>query len=519
MIFNELAFFVFLAVFLPLYFTVKGKARLVLCLVASYFFYGWWDERFLILIAFSTLVDYFVGMALEDEDDAKKRKRLLITSMVVNLGFLAIFKYFNFFIDSFHLSFGTFINHYTDMIILPVGISFYTFQSMSYTIDVYYKKIKVERDLIRFSTFISFFPQLVAGPIVRASDFLPQFQKDREFSWDRIISGTGQMIWGFFKKVAVADSLAPFVDQCFANPDGYSSIQLSIGLIFWSFQIYCDFSGYSDIAIGLARILGFDFPDNFRTPYFSKNFSEFWRRWHISLSSWLRDYLYIPLGGSRSGSFGSYFFIIVPMIITVIVTQWWWLILVFAAVTIGTAIYMRGSDANKIRGYTYMNNMVTMLLGGLWHGAGWAFMFWGFLHGFYLIFQRQAGPPFGKLMTAMRLPKFVQQGIDIMIVYFFTCLAWVFFRAETFEIATNYIMGIASFENFTPSGIVNKMVALKGILLIGILLLVEISDLKFNYSQLIQKSPLFRVVSFAAVIWMIAFFGSFGANSFIYFQF
>jgi alginate O-acetyltransferase complex protein AlgI len=297
MIFNSLPFFVFIGIFLPLYFLLKGKARLLLCLIGSYFFYGWWDWRFLSLIVFSTLIDYAVGLKLNKTEEQSKRYRLLLSSMIVNLGFLAFFKYFNFFIGSFAgllESVGMNANIHSLNIILPVGISFYTFQSMSYTIDVYKKKIAVEKDFIRFATFISFFPQLVAGPIVRASDFLPQFQKDREFDWDRIIAGTSQILWGFFKKVAVADSLAPFVDQCFDAPGGFSSIHLLIGVVFYSFQIYCDFSGYSDIAIGLARILGFDFPQNFRTPYFSKNFSEFWKRWHISLSSWLQDYLYIP---------------------------------------------------------------------------------------------------------------------------------------------------------------------------------------------------------------------------------
>ncbi|MEL6844347.1 MAG: MBOAT family O-acyltransferase, partial [Bacteroidota bacterium] len=246
MIFNSLVFLVFIAVFLPLYFTLKGKARLLFTLAGSYFFYGWWDWRFLSLIVFSTLIDYTVGSRLEDEDNPAKRKQLLTLSMVVNLGFLGFFKYYDFFVGSFAdmlQSVGLQANLSTLGIILPVGISFYTFQSMSYTIDVYFRKIKVERDFIRFATFISFFPQLVAGPIVRAKDFLPQFQKDRQFDWDRTVSGVGQILWGFFKKVAVADSIAPFVDQCFQAPEMYSSLHLVIGVIFYSFQIYCDFSG------------------------------------------------------------------------------------------------------------------------------------------------------------------------------------------------------------------------------------------------------------------------------------
>ncbi|MDG1436068.1 MAG: MBOAT family O-acyltransferase [Saprospiraceae bacterium] len=527
MIFNSLPFFIFIGVFLPLYFTLKSKARLLLCLIGSYFFYGWWDYRFLSLVMFSTLIDYVVGLKLDKEEKGSKRKRLMLISILANLGFLGFFKYFNFFQESFISilnDMGMQAHPATLKILLPVGISFYTFQSMSYTIDVYWRKIKVEKDLIRFATFISFFPQLVAGPIVRARDFLPQFQKDRTFLWDRLISGTGQVLWGFFKKVAIADSLAPYVDQCFQSPEGFSSSHLLIGIVFYSFQIYCDFSGYSDIAIGLARVMGFDFPHNFRTPYFSRNFSEFWQRWHISLSSWLKDYLYIPLGGNRGGSFGSVFFIVLPLFLLSIfwsdsiqTTLIYLSILVI--VSIITAYHMRKSEANMVKGFTYMNNMVTMLLGGLWHGASWVFYFWGFLHGTYLIIQRFLGKPFGHLMTAFRFPKPLQQAIDILIVYFFTCLAWVFFRAPDFDVAITYIQGIASLESFTITSIVNKFLVLKGFILIGMLLFVEISDFKFNYSQLIQKSPTFRVMSFVILLWIIAFFGSFGANAFIYFQF
>lgn len=522
MIFNSIAFLVFIAVFLPLYFNLKGKARLILCLLGSYFFYGWWDWRFLSLILTSTLIDYFVGLQLNKTDHSIKRKQLLFASMVINLGFLAFFKYYGFFVESFQqmlLGFGLEPSFHTLKIILPVGISFYTFQSMSYTIDVYYRKIGVEKDFIRFATFISFFPQLVAGPIVRASEFLPQFQKDRSFNWDRTIAGTGQILWGFFKKVAVADSLAPFVDQCFAAPETFSSMHLIIGVIFYSFQIYCDFSGYSDIAIGLARLLGFDFPDNFRTPYFSKNFSEFWTRWHISLSAWLRDYLYIPLGGNRGGSFGSYFFILLFMGLTVILTGWWWLAIFFLLLIAYAWWYMRRGGAEKRKMYTYMNNMVTMLLGGLWHGASYAFIFWGFLHGAYLIIQRLLGPIWNKMLDAFRTPIFIQNALAIAMVYFATCLAWIYFRAPDFGIASDVINGIASLEGFNFSSVINKFVVLKGGLLIGILLLVELANFRSPLYKMTLKNPYFRVASFAILLWLIAFFGTFGSNSFIYFQF
>lgn len=444
-------------------------------LLGSYFFYGWWDWRFLTLIAISTMVDFFLGAMMDKEESDAKRKRLLVMSMVLNLGLLGFFKYFNFFTESFiSMLQGLGLNPsiHTLQIILPVGISFYTFQSMSYTIDIFRRQLKPEPDFVRFATFVAFWPQLVAGPIVRASEFLPQFQKDHDFKWGRFTSGSAQVLWGFFKKVAVADSLAPIVDQCWMEPMAFTSVNLWIAVVFYSFQIYCDFSGYSDIAIGFARILGFNFPENFRTPYFSQNFSEFWRRWHISLSSWLRDYLYISLGGNRHGTFN-----------------------------------------------TYKNNMLTMLLGGLWHGANWTFVFWGFLHGLYLIGQRFLGRPFGKLMNALQFPAVLKSAVNILLVYFLTCLAWIFFRSPNFGIATDVISNMASFEGFNFVSIMNKFLVMKGVLLIGFLLTVEITDLKFHWGGVVMQRPVFRVVSFAVLLWMIAFFGSFGSNAFIYFQF
>ena len=265
--------------------------------------------------------------------------------------------------------------------------------------------------------------------------------------------------------------------------------------------------------------MGYDFPDNFRTPYFSKDFSEFWTRWHITLSSWLRDYLYISLGGNRGGGFGSVFFILVFMAIPIALTRSWVIIGICAALIIGTWLYMKQGDKNRKTAYNYMNLMNTMLLGGLWHGASWVFVFWGFLHGGYLVVQRLIGPYFGAFMRFLRIPKFGQAGINIAIVYFFTCLAWVFFRAPDFTIAMEVINGIASFENFNWANVTNKFGIASGFMLIGMLLFVEITDLKVNYAGLLQRSPAFRVVSFATILWIIAFFGTFGANAFIYFQF
>lgn len=475
MIFNSLTFLVFAAIFLPVYFSLRGRPRLLWSLTGSYIFYGWWDWRFLSLIFISTMVDFVLGQKIAQIEEPSKRKQLIWISMVLNLGFLGFFKYFNFFTDSFVTllqGFGLNPSVHTLNIILPVGISFYTFQSMSYTIDIYRRQLEPELDFFRFATFVAFWPQLVAGPIVRASDFLPQFRNDRSWDWDRFTSGMAQVLWGFFKKVAVADSLAPFVDQCWAEPMAFTSINLWIAVFFYSFQIYCDFSGYSDIAIGSARILGFTFPENFRTPYFSQNFSEFWRRWHISLSSWLRDYLYIPLGGNRGSKF-----------------------------------------------MMYRNNMLTMLLGGLWHGANWTFVFWGFLHGLYLVVQRLLGRPFGSLMQILRFPNWMKVGINIALVYSFTNLAWIYFRSPNFGVATDVISNLVSFEGFNFVSVMNKFIVMKGLFLIALLLTVEISDLKIQWSRVVMKSPAFRVASFAVLLWLIAFFGTFGSNAFIYFQF
>ena len=484
MVFNSVTFFVFIGLFFPLYFALRGRARLLLMLAASYVFYGWWDYRFLSLIVVSTCIDYFLGLRLENEEDHSRRKRYLQLSLLANLGFLAFFKYFNFFIESAQVALrgiGAAGNFETLNIILPVGISFYTFQSMSYSIDVYRRKIPVERDFWRFATFISFFPQLVAGPIVRASDFLPQFGEDKRFEWDRFNVGLGQIIWGFFKKVAIADAIAPYVDQCFASPETFGALHLAIGVVFYSFQIYCDFSGYSDIAIGLARVMGFDFPRNFNKPYFSQNFSEFWQRWHISLSGWLRDYLYIPLGGSRG-------------------SKW----------------------------FTFRNLMYTMLLGGLWHGAAWVFVFWGFLHGAYQVIGKLLSPYWQRMWSALRAPGWVQVPVNVAIVYFLACFAWVYFRAgapgipmsEQLPTAHAIIGGIFSTEGWTFDQVINKFLILKGALLIAVLLLVELYDeVRRPLWEIVRGQPVLRVASYASVLWLIAVFGVFSASAFIYFQF
>lgn len=475
MTFNSLIFLLFLAIFFPLYFATRGVLRIWVCLVASYIFYGWWDYRFLALIAASTFVDYWIGRMMYATVDPWKRKLLIIVTVVVNLSFLGFFKYFNFFIDSFHQMsdmLGLGFSPSTLEITLPIGISFYTFMSMSYTIDIYRHELPAEKSLLKFATFIAFFPHLVAGPILRARDLLPQLHGYHRIHRPRVIIGLALILMGYFKKVGVADSAALVVDKIFDAPAVHSSAGLLLGVVLYAFQIYCDFSGYSDIAIGLALVMGVNFIENFRTPYISKNFSEFWSRWHISLSTWLRDYLYIPLGGNRFGTFN-----------------------------------------------TYRNLLLTMLLGGLWHGADWKFVIWGALHGMYLVFQRLIGKRWDRFRKFLHVPNFVNNAFLIALVFSLTCLAWVFFRANSTSDALHIIHRIFAFEDFTLSTIRNKVLVAKVALLIGILLAIEAADRRFDMEALLLKSPAFRIAAYATLLWLIALFGTFGSSSFIYFQF
>ena len=475
MYFNSLAFVAFLPIFLACFFIARGRGRLLVSLVGSYVFYGWWDVRFLLLIVLSTLIDYFVGRAMASAEDVRLRKRLLITSLISNLGMLFVFKYFNFFRDSLVEacnSIGYQVSGPTIDIIVPVGISFYTFQTLSYTIDIYRRRLEAEPSLLKFAVFVSFFPQLVAGPIVRASDFLPQLSRDMPLRYRNVVAGSTQILAGFVKKVVIADSLAPFVDVAFANPETKTSITLILGVIFYAFQIYGDFSGYSDIAIGLAKTMGYHFPKNFRRPYFADSFSDFWQRWHISLSSWLRDYLYIPLGGNRKGT-----------------TR------------------------------TYINLMLTMLIGGLWHGAAWKFVIWGALHGGYLVLQRLASNAFSFLgLDAWTKHWYVRLASGIF-VFGSVCLAWIFFRASDFDAAVSVIRRIGAMDGVGPGSIQNQIVAVKGITLISVLIAFDSISGWLRPRARCLASPLFCLIYFCFMGWVIAWLGIFGSSPFIYFQF
>jgi D-alanyl-lipoteichoic acid acyltransferase DltB (MBOAT superfamily) len=403
MLFNSIDFALFLPIVFLLYWFVTNrnlKLQNLLIVVASYVFYGWWDTRFLSLILFSTLVDYGVGVGLLKQENLTKRKILLWISILVNLGFLGFFKYYNFFLDNFITAFTFFgmpIKAGMLNIILPVGISFYTFQTLSYSIDVYRRKLEPTKDFIAFAAFVSFFPQLVAGPIERATHLLPQFYKKREFNYTLAVDGLRQILWGLFKKIVIADNCAEYANMIFNNSDSHSGSTLVLGALFFTFQIYGDFSGYSDIAIGTSRLFGFDLMRNFAFPYFSRDIAEFWRRWHISLSTWFRDYLYIPLGGSKGGM------------------------------------------NMKIR-----NTFIIFIVSGFWHGANWTFIAWGFLNALYFLPLLLTNNNRNNL-EVVALGKLLPSGrefLSILLTFSLTVFAWIFFRADNITHAFSYIKGI-----------------------------------------------------------------------------
>lgn len=409
MFFNSIDFAIFLPVVFFLYWFVTPrnlKVQNFFLLVASYVFYAFWDWRFLSLILFSTVVDYAVGLALAKYAVQHIRKALVSVSIVVNIGFLGVFKYFDFFAENFSAMFRFFGYDFgidSLNIVLPVGISFYTFQTLSYSIDVYRRKMEPTRDFVAFASFVSFFPQLVAGPIERATHLLPQFFQKRHFHYAHAVDGMRQILWGLIKKMVIADNCAEYANQVFNHSAEYSGSTLLLGVVFFAFQIYGDFSGYSDIAIGTSRLFGFRLYRNFSFPYFSRDIAEFWRRWHISLSTWFRDYVYIPLGGSR------------------------------------------GSGWIRIR-----NIFIIFLLSGFWHGANWTFVVWGALNALYflpLLLMKKHRTHLDSVAAGRLFPSFRE--INAMLYTFvITAVAWVFFRAESLTHAVSYLKGMFSVSMF-----------------------------------------------------------------------
>ena len=413
MLFNSLEFFFFLPIVFCLYWFVFNKnARLqnLLILISSYLFYGWWDWRFLTLILFSTIVDYLIGLKIYDSKESQIKKIYLWVSILFNLSLLGFFKYFNFFIGSWIellnlIGYST-SSTWTLNVILPVGISFYTFQTMSYSLDIYFKKLKPTKDFISFASFVSFFPQVVAGPIERASNLLPQILKKRVFKYEQGVQGLRLILWGMFKKVVIADSLGWRVDYVFDNYQTLDGGTLFLGLVYFSIQIYCDFSGYSDIAIGTAKLLGVELMSNFKFPYFSRNIEEFWRRWHISLTSWFRDYVYIPL---------------------------------FSKIDDDDIIYE--TTNYKIRAIKI--TIFTFLISGLWHGANWTFILWGLTHALLYLPIILSGKSHSYNTTIIAQNKWFPSFKEILqmgTTFFSVTITWVFFRAETISEAFQYLI-------------------------------------------------------------------------------
>lgn len=442
----------------------------IVLLVSSYIFYGWWDWRFLSLIAFSTIIDFFIAKKIADSKNNRTRKIFLVISLLVNLGLLGFFKYYNFFVKSLtqginELGFN--IDTWTLNILLPVGISFYTFQTLSYSIDVYKRNIKHTNDFISFAVFVSFFPQLVAGPIERAKHLLPQFLNKREFSYDTAVEGVTLIIYGFFKKLVIADRLAIYVNSIYSDIDNANTLSLILGIIFFSFQIYADFSGYSLIARGTAKLFGFDLMINFNKPYLASSIPDFWRRWHISLSTWFRDYLYIPLGGNRVG---------------------------------------------KLR--NYLNLFIVFLISGLWHGANYTFIIWGALHGLYQVLYIQGK----QLIPLQYINGRFSELVRIFTVYSLVTFAWIFFRSNDLDQAIQYISKILEFDLVLN---ISQITANVGVLNWFISIMVIIL-LYFSYllpKNLSFKSHKYNILFNVITLSLIYLIGVDGKASFIYFQF
>ncbi len=475
MLFNSIDFLIFFPVVFILYFSFPHKYRWVWLLACSYFFYMSWNPTYIFLIVFSTVVDYFAGIKIYQAKKNKLKKRYLVISLVSNFGLLFFFKYYNFFIKEtafFLLENGVDVGNNTLNIILPVGISFYTFQTLSYTIDIYRGALVPEKHFGKFALFVSFFPQLVAGPIERASHLLPQMSKKMNMNYANIVAGLRKALWGFFKKVAVADRLGILVDNVYSNPELHSAPTLLMATYFFAFQIYCDFSGYSDIAIGIARMMGFDLMENFKRPYLSKSITEFWRRWHISLSTWFRDYLYISIGGNKVKTFRN-----------------------------------------------ILNLFVVFVVSGFWHGANWTFMIWGAFHGIYLIIEK-----YGSKLIQVPSNR-LTSGFRLILTFHLVLLGWVFFRANTVADAT-YILNsffskdiLSGWNAILSQFGVDTNYMIYSLFTLTLLILADFYKTKITALFYNIKNSYFRLVIYAAMILIIIFFGEFGNNQFIYFQF
>lgn len=477
MLFNSFEYLVFLPIVFFIYWVILKnsiKGQNLFLLIVSYIFYGWWSWKFLILISITGLNDYTLAIQIFKSERQKIKKLLLSISIIVNLGILFFFKYYNFFIDSLIQALNKLNVHpdiHTLKIVLPVGISFYTFQSLSYTIDVYRKKMPPARSFINFFAFISFFPQLVAGPIERAIHLIPQFEKKRSFKFEQAKDGLLQILWGLFKKAVIADNCSTIVDYCFKNYTHLSPIYLIFGIVYFAFQIYCDFSGYSDMAIGSAKLLGFSLMRNFAYPYFSRSIPEFWRKWHISLTTWFRDYLYIPLGGSKVNL------------------------------------------AKKVR-----NTFVIFLVSGFWHGANWTFVIWGFLNALYFMpsLFLDTNRRYLDVIAEHKYFPTIKEFFQVMLTFMLVCIAWVFFRAASMHEAIGYLRKMFDLSNIAIPDI-RLFIYIPFIIL---LLIFEWLKRDCQHPlELKKKSKIFQYAIYLFIALVTIEFGNFGGASFIYFQF
>jgi alginate O-acetyltransferase complex protein AlgI len=476
MIFNSIQFVIFFIVVTSLYFSLPHNKRWLLLLISSCYFYMAFVPIYILILGFTIVIDYFAGILIENAA-GKKRKFYLLLSLVANIGVLAVFKYWNFIAENFSYllkGFGMDSPLPYLSILLPIGLSFHTFQAMSYTIEVYRGHQKAERHFGIYSLYVMFYPQLVAGPIERPQNLLHQFREQHHFEYERVVEGLKEMLWGFVKKLVIADRLSLYVNSVYNNADHHSGLSLILATVFFAFQIYCDFSGYSNIAIGAAKVMGFNLMTNFNRPYFSKSIAEFWKRWHISLSTWFRDYLYITLGGNK-----------------VSIPRW------------------------------YFNLFLVFLISGLWHGANWTFIIWGALNGFYLVFAlvtQSARDKINEITGLTRLP-LIHRWIQIFITFILTCFAWVFFRANSLNDALLIIKKMATFKG--PVWFENGSMLMYSFGAIFLLLAVETKQeyFKGSFSLMNNKNWVIRNAAYAFLIILILLTGVFDGGQFIYFQF
>ena len=476
MLFNSFHFLFFFLIVTTLYFATPYNKRWILLLISSCYFYMSFIPIYILILAFTIIIDYFAGLYIE-KTEGKRRKLYLVCSLIANIGVLAFFKYYNFLdnnVSAVLHSLG-FTNPIPFLsIILPIGLSFHTFQAMSYTIEVYRGHQKAERHFGIYSLYVMFYPQLVAGPIERPQNLLHQFRERHDFEYSRIVEGLKLMLWGFVKKLVIADRLAIYVNAIYNNPEHHNGMTFLLATIFFAFQIYCDFSGYSDIAIGTAKVMGFKLMTNFNRPYFARNISEFWKRWHISLSTWFKDYLYISLGGNR-----------------VTIPRW------------------------------YINLLIVFILSGLWHGANWTYIIWGALNGFYLVFAIVTYSFRKRIISFFRIDKLpeLNRFLEIFTTFILSCFAWIFFRANNVSDAFTIIKKISTFKGQIFYNQLSEIIyPVFGILF---LLFVELKQeyYKGDFSFLNNKNWMFRYLSYSFLIILILLIGVFDGGQFIYFQF